>query len=658
MALARAGRGKRRNKLTPTQAREQAQDEVVRLIGAGYTIAQAAKAVGRSENTLKTWRRDYPSFADRVDAIRERREMQAKGTEVREIPDFPEFCADYIGYPLPAHQRRFWDVINGRTPDDLPEKATLQWGGESTNNRRCMNLTPPDHGKSTVWSVFFPLWQIYQNPNIRILILSETQELANQFLFAIQRYLKDPSFEKLRAADPAGGWQDDSMPWTAKKMYVRGRDTANPDPTIQALGRKQQIYGRRCDIMIVDDLETMKTANQYQQDAQWIAREADSRLRPMWDLGPEDPGGLLLVVGTRVAAMDVYRWLRDEAKDGDGSPGFTVLQQPAILNNPSLPSVEWEVLWPARMHKKELAKRKGGYADQRQFQLIYQQNDISDEATFPAAAVDAATSRQRFPGKIDPTVPNNRPNGMEGLYITAGLDPATVGGTAMVVIGADRFTMKRYVLDVLYRRSMMPNEMIREMKRLTTEYGIKEWRVERNAFQRFLTQLDEVKDYMNQRGVLLTEHMTTGQTKWDEDWGVTTLVPLFMSSVSMGSQGYLIPRPKRDEHGMDIPGNYLIELPKAQNDGVKALIEQLKTWEPEVSKHHPTDCVMALWFAEIAAREFLQGRRARVGQGSKKKFMTPYMQKQEKRFSAEEYRNNVAALNPAAYGTGAYYSGS
>ncbi len=55
-------------------------------------------------------------------------------------------------------------------------------------------------------------------------------------------------------------------------------------------------------------------------------------------------------------------------------------------------------------------------------------------------------------------------------------------------------------------------------------------------------------------------------------------------------------------------GNNLIRLPRATSESVKALIEQLTTWEPTppgVKSRKKTDCVMALWFAEIAARDIM-----------------------------------------------------
>ena len=48
----------------------------------------------------------------------------------------------------------------------------------------------------------------------------------------------------------------------------------------------------------------------------------------------------------------------------------------------------------------------------------------------------------------------------------------------------------------------------------------------------------------------------------------------------------------------------LLELPSQDtSEGVKALIQQLITWKPETKGK--TDCVMALWFCELRAKEII-----------------------------------------------------
>lgn len=169
-------------------------------------------------------------------------------------------------------------------------------------------------------------------------------------------------------------------------------------------------------------------------------------------------------------------------------------------------------------------------------------------------------------------------------YITAGLDPATVSGyTACTAYAFNRRTQKRRVIDVSNQRRT-PDSIINLIKDWTVRYEVDEWRIEKNAFQAFLTQSREITQYLASRGVLLREHSTYGN-KHDPGFGVAAMAMLF--------RGWS-------------DGNNMIELPRKEGEGVKALIEQLIVWSPDAPKTQKTDAVMSLWFAELRAKELVQ----------------------------------------------------
>lgn len=207
---------------------------------------------------------------------------------------------------------------------------------------------------------------------------------------------------------------------------------------------------------------------------------------------------------------------------------------------------------------------------------------------------------------------NCRPEGMEGLYVVAGLDPAGSGHTAMCVLGVDRRTRKRYVLKVVNEAGLTPLKMRNLIKSLTEQLGIMEWRIEKNAFQTMLSQDEDIRMFLASRGCLLKEHHT-GNNKWDVDFGV--------ASMSMLWDGWDDDR-------------QLIELPSSMNDeGVKSLIEQLITWHPETK--NKTDCVMALWFAEIRAREIVDTMQGRHYLDNP--FSTPYQLQRRMVVNLDDY---------------------
>ena len=81
------------------------------------------------------------------------------------------------------------------------------------------------------------------------------------------------------------------------------------------------IYGSRANLIILDDVVTLTNSSDWRKQQDWIRQEVASRLPPR--------GGQLLVVGTRVASIDLYKELRNAEHYGTGkSRGVTWLCQP------------------------------------------------------------------------------------------------------------------------------------------------------------------------------------------------------------------------------------------------------------------------------------------------------------------------------------------
>lgn len=600
-------------KIPPAEAMEL----VLQRRAAGMGVAEAMKSVGRSYETWKDWRKK-PDFKKRADAIAER---VKRGDKVAsEVPDFPEFAAKYLFQPLPLHQLRAHDVLCGQPPRDFRAEdgsqryplMTYQEGSEGTD-QVILNF-PPNHGKSTTWTMNWVTWLINRDPSIRIIIVSKTQRLAKQFLLGVKQRLTHPRYEHMHAAfGPEGGWRSDDkadgLAWREDLIYVKGRDPEEKDPTVQVLGIGGQIYGTRADVVILDDCEDLSNYGSYEAHANWVAQEVSSRLEPGI---LDEPAGRLVVLGTRVGPMDMYRYLRDNTNNLEDEPTYTYFSQPAILNNDWSSEWEsWEVLWPERMTPKVLRKKRAAFSNPRHFQLIYQQNDVPDDATFPAEAVNNSVSKFRFHGPMVPMAPGHRREGMSGLYKVGSWDPASSAGfNAMGVVAVDKkygLKARRWVLDLWTKRGVYPAESIQRLKDWTVKYGINEWRIEKNAVQQFITQLPEIRDFLTGHGCRLVEHETR-QNKWDPDKGVeATLQPLFLAAIQL-LDGKMVPL--LSGHAATDPapdGDGRIDLPsQRQCSHVDTLKQQLTTWEPE-NKKQVQDLVMTLWFAELGVRQYLRG---------------------------------------------------
>ena len=566
--------------------------QVIDFLMQGYSVQKAMDAVGRSVKTYEYYRKTDEQFALAIDKIRSMTARGEVGSPRGEVPPFPEFSEKFLGVQVFPHQKHWIDLLEGREPEDIHPAISYEPG---SSDLLIVN-TPPEHAKSTTITVNYAVYRICQNPNIRIMIVSKTQAMAQKFLLSIKNRLTHPRYQDLQLTfGPPGGYEKNSDSWKQDLIYLssESRDSGEKDPTVQAVGIRGHIYGARADLIIMDDCVDHTNAHEYEKQIDWIQSEVMSRI--------DNDGGRLLVVGTRLRPRDLYSELRDPMRYPDETSPWTYFAQPAVLEFAD-DSKDWVTLWaktnmppvsgngvpdedglydkwtgPA-LHKKRSRMSPNLWA------MVYQQQQVHEDSAFPSDAIKGVINGARNIGIIPKGKHGVRPNGMDGLIVVAGLDPAGSGYTAAVVLGLDVSTQKRYLLDVSNVAGMKPDDIRNLIKDWTDRYKVTEWRVEKNAFQTMLTQDREVREFLTRSGSMLREHHT-GQNKWDSDFGVASLTTLF--------------------YGWD-EGNALIEFPSTHSsEGLKALIEQLVTWYPDSPKSQKTDTVMAFWFAELGCRDRL-----------------------------------------------------
>jgi hypothetical protein len=567
---------------------------ILGCVAEGMTIEQACASAGKSIKTYEYYRRTDKIFTDKVD--RTRLGLKDKSFASSDVHDltFAEFRQKYLHSRTFPHQQNLIDVIEGREPGWLHPSMKYEKG--LANNRILLNI-PPNHAKSMTVTIDYVTWQVCQNPNFRVLIVSQTQQLAADFLYAIKQRLTHPNYEALQQAYAAGvGFNSKTASWQATRVTFGDelRESSEKDPNIEAVGIGGQIYGKRADMIIVDDAVTLKNANEFEKQIRWLTQDVRSRLNPT---------GKLIIVGTRVTAIDLYKELRSEDRYPGGLVPWTYLAMPALLTTDENPD-KWETLWPAsdapfdgqtesdldedglypRWNGRNLYNERQAM-DASTWALVYQQQDISDDAIYDPVCVRGSIDGMRKAGRLVPGNPGH-PRDVNGFSFICGLDPAMVGDTAAICYAVDRVTHKRYIVDAIKITRPTPAAIRQLIFDWTTLYTPSEWIVEKNAFQSFLTQDEGIRQNLASRGVLLREHHT-GNNKWDSGFGVASMSTLFGTKQFDGKH-------HRDN---------LIHLPSDQTENIKALIEQLITWSPTTKGK--TDMVMALWFCEIRAREML-----------------------------------------------------
>jgi hypothetical protein len=539
-----------------------------------------------------------PDFKDKADKAR----LSGKGikTDLANLKDisFEEFSEQFLETKLFDHHKTWIDLVEGKEPRFIHPSMTYE---QAATNRILINV-PPEHAKSTVLTINYVTYRLSIDPNVRIIIVSKTQGMARKFLSAIKTRLSHPNWTKMQVSfGPNGGYKADSPTWSADMIYLgAGRDSGEKDPTVQALGFGSQIYGARADLIILDDVVMNANAHEWEKQIEWLQKEVITRL---------GRHGKLLIVGTRVAPIDLYKMIRDPDQWTGGKTPFTYMAMPAVLEFDEDPK-NWKTLWPwtdraegeqdepneqglyPKWDGPSLFTRRSEVAPSV-WAMVYQQEDVQSDSIFSPTIVAGCVNgmRKRGPLRRDTA---GHPSNIDSTYTIIGFDPAVTGRSAFVAVSYNRADGKIYVLDCVNMSDPSPQKENALIKEWVEKFRPQEFRVEINAHQKYYAMDTELRQYLATFGCQLNSHFT-GKNKWDVGFGVASMATLFGST--------------KDGRFQD---NNIIELPSNEgSEGLKSLVQQLIIWKPDTK--NPTDCVMALWFAVILCRELMQ-TSSRVGQ--------------------------------------------
>ena len=616
----------------------EAKKRLVALIQDGVTVEDACRAVGKSVKSYEYYRASDPQFKEAIDLSRVIQKRKGIISDDDANITFEDFRTKYLNSMTFDHQRNITSLLEEGEPAWLHGNMTYEKGFK---NYVLVNM-PPEHAKSMTVSIDYVVYRIVTNPNVRIKLVSKTQAMAKEFLYAIKQRLTSTQWSELqRRYAPVEGFKATADKWTSDSIYLE-RDSGEKDPTVQALGIGGQIYGARADLIILDDCVTLANASEFEKQIRWIQQEVLTRVGPT---------GKILVVGTRVDPMDLYREMRNPERYPDNKSPWTYLAMPAVLEFDDDPK-KWKTLWPMSDRpwdaddtqadenglyprwSGEHLRRRRGLIDPKTWAMVYQQQDVESSAIFSPECVRGSISGMRPIGPLIPGAPG-QPASLANQYIVAAMDPAMSGDTFSVVMAGDRTTGKRYLLEASRMPAPTPQQIRDLIKGWTDKYQPKVWVIEKNAFQLFLTQDEEINRYLSSRGTRLVSHYT-GANKMDAEFGVASMAGLFGSL---------------DNQGKHMKNN-LLDLPRADNEHIKALIEQLITWS--AGTKNKQDGPMALWFAETQMRDYINQSGAYGQTFVKNKFATRAQIAGRKVVNLEEYaqlQEKLASNGGTFYGT-------
>lgn len=328
--------------------------------------------------------------------------------------------------------------------------------------KRRLILCPRGHFKTSIVTKAYAVKRLLNNPNIRILIANQVWDRARDILFEIKEQLSTKSdLPKIFGNFVSGRWREE-------EIVIAQRTAALSAPTIGTTGVEAEMTSSHFDLIIVDDIQGLQNCQTKEQ------RDKVKRfLRSLTAL--LDPGGELIVIGTRWHFDDVYQEIIDSQKDYYDITVRQVIEDGKILfpekfNMKFDPVLkDWKTVTEPSMDYINFLKQDMG-AD---FYSQYMNMPIDDETQL--------IKKEYF------KYWTHRP---DGLFVALTVDPASsieqrADYTALVVAGMDN---KRniYVLDTLRGHWGSPSEKVANILNMVDKWGPSIIGIEGVGFQKEL----------------------------------------------------------------------------------------------------------------------------------------------------------------------------
>lgn len=217
------------------------------------------------------------------------------------------------------------------------------------------NQTPTHNSKSSMVTLAFPLWLIFQNPNLKILIVNNSATLSEKFGIQIREYVKK--------IGPQFGVYLSDVKRSSTHIMFTNKDNDLYDGSIRLVGASGSITGQDADYLVIDDpyfgFDDI-TPSQLNKKIDWFQTIILQRL---------EPHSKLIVLHTRWHTGDLIGYFhRHSSKD------FDFIEFPALDEDNNS-------LWPQRYSTEFLLNIKKDVGE-RVFQSVYQQQPIDNTSDF------------------------------------------------------------------------------------------------------------------------------------------------------------------------------------------------------------------------------------------------------------------------------------
>lgn len=217
-------------------------------------------------------------------------------------------------------------------------------------------LIPTHNSKSSLITISYPMWLIFHNPNLNILIVNNSSSLSEKFGIELREYIREyGKYFNVYLSDVKRSQSYLMFCDSDGKLY-KG--------SIRLVGAGGSITGTDADYLIIDDpykgLKEEFTETAIEKKIDWFNNIIEQRI---------EPHTRLIILHTRWVQNDIQGWIKkNDAEE------YNFIEFPAIKkdNTP---------LWHQRYSIEDLEKKRNrmGY---RMFNAIYQQQPLDETSEF------------------------------------------------------------------------------------------------------------------------------------------------------------------------------------------------------------------------------------------------------------------------------------
>jgi hypothetical protein len=239
-----------------------------------------------------------------------------------------------------------------------------------TNKPNQLLLLPRAHRKSHMIATW-AAWWITKHPEVTILYISATAELAESQLKSIKDILTSDVYRRYwpEMVHPDEGKREK---WSTSKIAVdhpKRKQEGVRDATIAAAGLTTNTTGWHADVIIPDDV--VVPDNAYTEDGRRKVAAAMSQMASILNAG-----GLIKACGTRYHPADQYDIWMKQVTPIFNDDGEIIAEEPIWEVFERVVEIDGDFLWPKAVRddgkafgfdRRELARISAMYTDRTQF---------------------------------------------------------------------------------------------------------------------------------------------------------------------------------------------------------------------------------------------------------------------------------------------------